>query len=266
MSIFKRLGKIFQAEANATIDKLEDPVKMTEQGIRDLKEQLKQAINALSKVKAQAILIQQEADSYLQKANEYKEKAIQLIQASQSGNVSPEKAEQLAAEALKQKNYFLQKYNETKQQLPQLNEQISKLELNIKKIREQISKWETELKLLKARDAVAKATYKVNKELAGIDTSDTMQMLERMKQKVSEKEALAQAYSDISEQNTSVDEQIDNLLNQANLDVQNELQELKAQYLKKPLPEANNLSSPPLSNTQPRSANKTDSQQQSSNI
>jgi len=38
MNIFKRLFRIGSAEANSLVDKLEDPIKMTEQGIRELKE------------------------------------------------------------------------------------------------------------------------------------------------------------------------------------------------------------------------------------
>ncbi len=37
MSLFKRLFRVSQAEAHAIVDKFEDPIKMTEQGIRDLK-------------------------------------------------------------------------------------------------------------------------------------------------------------------------------------------------------------------------------------
>ena len=42
MSIFKRFFKVTQAEAHAVMDKFEDPIKMTEQGIRDLKNDLHQ--------------------------------------------------------------------------------------------------------------------------------------------------------------------------------------------------------------------------------
>ena len=37
MSVFKRLFRIGKAEANSIVDQLEDPIKLTEQGIRDLK-------------------------------------------------------------------------------------------------------------------------------------------------------------------------------------------------------------------------------------
>jgi phage shock protein A len=38
--------KIGTAEAHSAIDKLEDPIKMTEQGIRDLKKDLDESLKA----------------------------------------------------------------------------------------------------------------------------------------------------------------------------------------------------------------------------
>ena len=55
MNIFRRLFRIGSAEANSMVDKLEDPIKMTEQGIRDLKGDLGKALEALAEVKALAI-------------------------------------------------------------------------------------------------------------------------------------------------------------------------------------------------------------------
>ena len=40
MQLLRRMSRIFKAEAHAVVEKLEDPVKMSEQGIRDLKNDL----------------------------------------------------------------------------------------------------------------------------------------------------------------------------------------------------------------------------------
>lgn len=61
MNIFKRLFKIGSAEANSLVDKLEDPIKMTEQGIRDLKEDMSKALQAMAEVKALAIRAKNDA-------------------------------------------------------------------------------------------------------------------------------------------------------------------------------------------------------------
>ena len=40
VGIFKRLFRVAEAKTHAAIDNMEDPIKMTEQGIRDLKKDL----------------------------------------------------------------------------------------------------------------------------------------------------------------------------------------------------------------------------------
>ena len=52
MSLFKRLFTIGKAEANAVANTLEDPIKMTDQGIRDMKKDLEDSLKALAEVKA----------------------------------------------------------------------------------------------------------------------------------------------------------------------------------------------------------------------
>ena len=79
MNIFRRLFRIGSAEANSLVDKLEDPIKMTEQGIRDLKSDLGKALEALAEVKALAIRARNDANSDTEKANDYESKAILLL-------------------------------------------------------------------------------------------------------------------------------------------------------------------------------------------
>ena len=48
--------------------------------------------------------------------------------------------------------------------------------------------------------------------MAQIDSGSTVSMLERMKDKVAEEEALAESYGDIANESKSVDEEIDKAL------------------------------------------------------
>ncbi len=52
MNIFKRLLTIGKAEIHSVIDSFEDPINTTEQGIREMKEQLGKSIEALAQLKA----------------------------------------------------------------------------------------------------------------------------------------------------------------------------------------------------------------------
>ena len=68
MGIFSRLFKVGQAEANSLVDKLEDPIKLTEQGIRDLKKDLEKAVEALAEVKSYAIRAKRDMNSAKERA------------------------------------------------------------------------------------------------------------------------------------------------------------------------------------------------------
>ena len=54
----------------------------------------------------------------------------------------------------------------------------------------------------------AASTKKINAQLAKVDSSGTLAMLEKMKNKVVEDESLAQAYGDMAEADKSVDDEI----------------------------------------------------------
>jgi len=84
--------------------------------------------------------------------------------------------------------------------------------VNVKKIRSNISHYENELKTLKARVKVSSATQKLNKQLAQIDSTGTVSMLERMKEKVEQEEALAESYGDIANESRSLDEELDSAI------------------------------------------------------
>ena len=86
------------------------------------------------------------------------------------------------------------------------------LEQNVKKLRSKIGHYENELKTLKARTKVSQATTKLNKQMAQIDSTGTISMLEKMKEKVTENEALSEAYADVAKENRTVDEEIDDVL------------------------------------------------------
>jgi phage shock protein A len=62
MQFLKRLFKIGQAEVHSAIDGIEDPIKMTEQGIRDMKQDLDKSLEALAQVKAMSIRAKNEVE------------------------------------------------------------------------------------------------------------------------------------------------------------------------------------------------------------
>lgn len=214
MNIFSRLFKIGQAETHSAIDQLENPIRLTEQGIRDMKEDLDKSLQALAEVKAMAIRSRSEADEYLQKAQDYEHKAIQLLRKAQAGEMDSAEADRLASEALVRKEENLKLSNSSKHDTERFDGSVRQLEGNIRTIRANVAKWENELKTLKARVKVSTATKSLNKQLAQMDSSSTVSMLERMRDKVAQEEALAESYGEIANESRSIDEEIDKALNE----------------------------------------------------
>jgi len=230
MNLFRRLFRIGSAEANSLVDKLEDPIKMTEQGIRELKKNLGSALEALAEVKALAIRAKNDGNNYAEKAKEYEKKAILLLKRAEKGEVEVADADRLASECLVQKEANVTSAAQSKADQAKFETHVSKLDGNIKNLRSNVKKYENELRTLKARAKVAKATKNINKQLADVDSSSTVSMLERMKEKVAQEEALAESYADIANESRSIDDEIDSALDSGSSEVKasDALEALKA--------------------------------------
>jgi phage shock protein A len=78
-------------------------VRLTEQGIRDLRNDLQQAMSSLAEVKSMAIRTRRDADNAKKLAADYERKAMTLLQQMQAGDLDAADAERLATEALNKK-------------------------------------------------------------------------------------------------------------------------------------------------------------------
>jgi phage shock protein A len=212
MNIFRRLFKIGQAEAHSAVDKLEDPIKLTEQGIRDLKKQLDKSLQALAEIKALAIRSKNEKNQAQDEAIEYENKAILLLKKVEKGELDAAEGDRLATEAIIKKEEASNRAAQKKSESEKFESNVASMDKNIKDLKSQISTYENELKTLKARVRVSTATKNINKQMADLDSSSTVSMLERMKEKVAKEEALADAYGEMANESKSLDDEIDKAL------------------------------------------------------
>lgn len=208
MSIFKRLFKVGQAQAHSAIDKIEDPIKMTEQGIRDLKKDLRAAMTSLAEVKSIAIRTRKNAENNKKLAADYERKAMLLLQKMQNESLDAQEAERLATEALAKKEQHASEATRLFKEAKQHDQMAGTLQANVNKIKSNVTTYENDLITLKARARTAASTKKINAQLTKIDASGTISMLEKMKAKVEEDESLAEAYGDMISADTNVDEEI----------------------------------------------------------
>lgn len=212
MSIFKRIFRIGRSHAHAIVDDLEDPIEMTAQGIRDLKKDLEKARESLAEVKGIAIRTSKRCEGKKRDAVEYERKAMLLLAKMEKGELAAPEAERLAEKALDKRDEMANEAINLAREAEHHEKMAADLSADVKKLKQTISGYENDLGALKARARTAASTKKINRQIAGIDSSGTISLLERMKAKVEEDESLAIAYREVADASRSVDEEIDNAL------------------------------------------------------
>lgn len=206
-SFVKRLWNILVGNLHEVADKFEEPITMTKQGIRDLETQLKESLESFAQVRAVAIRSKNEVSKAAQEAEDYKKKAMALLHKAQKTNNSTN-AERLAAEAMAQREQALQLYQTHLATQQKYEKMVAGMEAKIQRLKREIAKWKSELKSLEARQKAAAAGMKINKAMAGMDSGKTLEMLNRLKERVENDEALAEAYGEMAVATKSIDDEI----------------------------------------------------------
>lgn len=227
MKILRRLFKIGQAESHAAIDKLEDPIKMIEQGLRDMNENREMAMRSLAEVKAMLIRRNKELSTQQETEQDLHNKSMLLLKKAQQGDVDQQEADELVKGNLKRKAEISKEITIIKQDVVSLENQVATLEQNVNRIKYEIKQWENELRTLKARVKVGDATLKINQQMTNMDSAGVVTMLERMREKVLQDEALAEAYGDLAQTRETDQQRMDKKIQDLSLD--DELKELKKQ-------------------------------------
>ena len=225
--VFSRLFKIGQAEAHSVVDKFEDPIKLTEQGIRDLKKDLHGSMTSLAEVKGIAIRMSKDAANSKKLAAEYERKAMLLLQKAQNGQMDMAEAERLATEAIMKKEDHAKKAIESQQRYEQQQKMVDQLQGNINKLKSTVSTYENDLITLRARAKTASSIKKINQQMARVDSSSTIAMLEKMKDKVARDEELAEAYGEMADANKSLDDELDSVIGSSDSGSSDALAEMK---------------------------------------
>jgi|SaaInlV_125m_DNA_1040241.scaffolds.fasta_scaffold00039_46 phage shock protein A len=204
MNFFTRLFKIGQAETNSILNHLEEPISLTEESISDLKAELKKSLEVIAEIKALSIRAKNEAEKFENKSTDYERKAIFILQKGQQKALSLFEADKLATEALQKKATQLELSKQVEKNHKNFENKITQLSNCVATLKSTISKWESELNILRARIKIGTATKNLNKQLALLDSNSTITLLNEMREKIIQEEALAKSYQEIAEVNSTI--------------------------------------------------------------
>src|ERR1700677_1095753 len=186
--MFERLSNLFRAFFNAVLGRMEDPQIMLEQTYQDLQSNLIQVRQAV----AQAIATEKQLEQQLQKNKDQAETwQNRAAMAVQQGN------DDLAKQALQRRTQYAQAAADLETQLKTQRETTARLRQQLTDLEAEVQKAYTKKQVLIARDKAAQATSKANEILSKTTASGAMSVIERMETKVQEREAKAQALSEL---------------------------------------------------------------------
>lgn len=223
MSIFKRLRDLTLSNVYALIEKAEDPVKLTDQYIRDMQEDLEDAEKAVA---AQIALEKKFKQLYEEQAQLVEKRTEQAHIAAQAQNVD------LARRALEEKKAAEAKAAEYKASYDQNKALADNLRAKLDEMGKQLAEMKNKRETLVARYNAAKAQEQINKSISGFNSDGAAAGLKRMEEKMMQMEARAEASNELlASKGKSLDEEFANL----NKDkaIEDELASLMKQYEQK---------------------------------
>lgn len=219
MSIFKRLRDLTMSNINALIDKAEDPIKLTDQYIRDMQEDLEDAEKAVA---AQIAIEKKFKGLYEEQQALVERRTQQAHQAAQAQNVD------LARRALEEKKVAEAKMAEYKASYEQNKAAADNLRSKLEEMRKQLTEMKNKRETLVARYNAAKAQNEINKTMSGFNSDSAASGLKRMEEKMLQMEAQAEASNELNAKAKSLDEEFESLNKDAAVEA--ELAELMKLY------------------------------------
>lgn len=198
MSLFKRLRDLTMSNLYALIDKAEDPIKMTDQYLRDMQEDLEEAERAV----AQQIAIEKRfKQQYEEQEALVKKREEQAHLAVSAGNLD------LARRALEEKKAAEQKMAEFKVNYDQNKAAADNLRGKLNEMHKQYTDMKNKRETLVARYNAAKAQNEINKTMSGFGSDTATAGLKRMEEKMLQMEAQADASNELLGKNSSLDDE-----------------------------------------------------------
>ena len=191
MGIWDRFSTMFRSNLNDLISRAENPEKMLNQLIVDMKTQLGKAKQQVAAAIADEKKLQADAEALRKQAEDWERRAMLAVQ---------EGKDDLAKQAL-------MRYNEALQGAQQLHEtwlkhraETEKLKLSLRQLNDKIEEAKRKKNILLARAKRAEAQQRIQETMSGMSDKGAFESFERMAEKIEAQERKAIASAELQEE------------------------------------------------------------------
>jgi phage shock protein A len=214
MNLLDRISRLIRANLNDLLRRAEDPEKIIEQALLDMKEALKEAREQVAAAMAEAKRLEREVESHLKEAALWEEKAKEALKAGR---------EDLAKEALRRRKRALDLAEGFKAQLEEQKGLTDRLMTQLKALEAKIDEAEARKKLLLARKKGVEAAEAVRRMESRLERHPALEAFEEMEARILAMEDRHEALKELDGQN--LDKELSAL--SADKEVEEELLRLK---------------------------------------
>ncbi len=188
MGLFDRLSTLIRSNINDLISRAENPEKMLNQLIGDMKGQLAKAKQQVASAIADEKKLQSDAEAMKKQADDWERRAMLAVQ---------EGRDDLAKQAL-------MRYNEAMQGAQQLHEtwvkhkaETESLKGSLRQLNDKIEEAKRKKNILIARARRAEAQQRIQETMSGMSDKSAFESFERMTEKIEQQERKAIAAAEL---------------------------------------------------------------------
>jgi len=184
MGIFKRMKDIASADLHNRLDKVEDPIKMLKQYLRELEKEIQKGKNSL----ANQMFVVKKYEALIAETNETIEK-----RASQAELAISQNEEELAKMAIEEKINLEKKLTFYQSQLDSVKNQTEALVQQLNRMKEKYEELSNRKLTLLSRAAAAQASDTFGQSLISLNSENALYGFSSIEDKIVEMEAKASA-------------------------------------------------------------------------
>jgi len=193
MGLFSRLATLIKSNINDVISRSEDPEKMLNQIVLDMKTQLIEAKQQVASSIADEKRLQKQAEQELATAADWERKAMMAVRA---GN------EELAKEGLLRKKEHDTMATTYQTEWQKQKTQVEQLKRALRMLNDKIEEASRKKNVLIARKKRAEAQKSIQETMHGLKDQSAFETFDRMAQKIDQIEAEAEAQEEVQEEYT----------------------------------------------------------------
>ncbi|MDX2004563.1 MAG: PspA/IM30 family protein [Meiothermus sp.] len=200
MGIIDRLSRLIRANINDLIKKAEDPEKIIEQALEDMRATLRDARMEVAEAMAELKKLQRDQQSYAEQVSGWENKAGEALRQGR---------EDLAREALKRKAQAQNLGDGFAQQVGQQQQMVDNLTTQLKALESKIQESEAKKALLIARKKGVEAAETVRRFESKVDAHSAVEAFSDMEDRIEAMEDKHAALSDMDK--NDIDKELDSL-------------------------------------------------------